>query len=66
MKTLSRDQFKQQFEKMTRWILSVRFKLAVHSEMRQLPVYALVVAKNGSNSRETPTPEPHYRREGYG
>jgi len=32
---------------MLRGLLAERFKLAVHTETRQLPVYALVVAKGG-------------------
>ena len=33
---------------MVQSLLSDRFKLTTHTEMRELPVYALVIAKNGS------------------
>jgi uncharacterized protein (TIGR03435 family) len=57
MKTLSRDQFHQQFEQMIRQLLADRFKLAVHPETRQLPVYALVVAQNGPKLQPAKDPD---------
>jgi len=57
MKTLSRDQFNQQFEQMIQQLLADRFKLAVHSETRQLPVYALVIAKNGARLQPAKDPD---------
>lgn len=57
MKTLSRDQFHQQFGQMIQQLLADRFKLAVHSETRQLPVYALVVAKNGPKLQPAKDPD---------
>jgi uncharacterized protein (TIGR03435 family) len=44
---LSSDQAKQVKRKMIAALLTQRFKLAVHAETRELPVYAMVVAKNG-------------------
>jgi uncharacterized protein (TIGR03435 family) len=38
---------KDQLREMTRNMLADRFKLAVHRETRETPVYALTVAKNG-------------------
>lgn len=41
------DSTPEQVRSMTQKLLAERFKLALHKETRQLPVYALVVAKNG-------------------
>lgn len=48
MKTLSRDRRKLQMQAMFQQLLADRFKLSVHWDTRELPVYALVVAKSGS------------------
>src|SRR5271169_3033861 len=45
--TFPSDTSEQQARAMTQALLAERFKLALHRETRQLPVYALVVAKNG-------------------
>jgi uncharacterized protein (TIGR03435 family) len=37
----------QQVRQMTQTLLAERFKLTLHRESRQLPIYALVVGKNG-------------------
>lgn len=47
MRTLSPEQSKLQRQAMFQQLLADRFKLSVHWETRELPVYALVVAKNG-------------------
>ena len=47
MRTLSREQRKLQMQAMFQQLLADRFKLSVHWETRELPVYALVVAKSG-------------------
>ncbi|WP_158823559.1 TIGR03435 family protein [Granulicella sp. S156] len=47
MRTLSPEQRKLQRQAMFQQLLADRFKLAVHWETLELPVYALVVAKNG-------------------
>ena len=47
MRTLSREQRKLQMQAMFQQLLADRFKLAVHWETRELPVYALAVAKSG-------------------
>ena len=47
MRTLSPEQSKLQRQAMFQQLLPDRFKLSVHWETRELPVYALVVAKNG-------------------
>jgi uncharacterized protein (TIGR03435 family) len=47
LRTLARDQRRIQRQAMFQQLLAERFKLAVHWETRELPVYALVVAKKG-------------------
>jgi uncharacterized protein (TIGR03435 family) len=47
MQALSREQRRAQRQAMFQQLLADRFKMAVHWETRDLPVYALVVAKNG-------------------
>jgi uncharacterized protein (TIGR03435 family) len=44
---LSREQARAEIRAMFQQLLADRFKLAVHWETRDLPVYALVVAKSG-------------------
>jgi uncharacterized protein (TIGR03435 family) len=55
------DQFqklsKLQTQEMFQHLLADRFKLAIHWEARDLPIYALVVAKNGPNLHESKEPE---------
>lgn len=43
---------KEQFALMLQNLLAERFKLAVHKEQKELPVYELVVAKNGPKLKE--------------
>ena len=57
MKTQGKEQFYLQFQQMVQQLLADRFKLAVHTETRELPVYALTIAKNGP--RLQPANDPH-------
>jgi uncharacterized protein (TIGR03435 family) len=43
----SRDELTRQADLMLRALLADRFKLKIHREMKDQPVYELVVAKNG-------------------
>ncbi|MGA8110922.1 MAG: TIGR03435 family protein [Acidobacteriaceae bacterium] len=44
---LPRDQRDRQWDRMMQSILTDRFRMQAHSETRRMPVYALMVAKNG-------------------
>jgi uncharacterized protein (TIGR03435 family) len=48
---------KDQVPEMLQALLADRFKLAVRRETKDLPVYALVVGKNGSKMKESPPEE---------
>jgi uncharacterized protein (TIGR03435 family) len=39
-------------------LLSERFKLTLHREKKDLPMYALIVAKNGPKMKESPSDDP--------
>ncbi len=51
--TMSPDTTRAQFRTMLQNLLDVRFKVAIHRESKELPMYALVVAKNGSKMKES-------------
>ena len=53
LKASSRDQRRAETQAMFQQLLADRFKLAVHWEMRELLVYALVAAKNGPILQES-------------
>jgi bla regulator protein blaR1 len=50
---LDRDQRRVVAEKMLQALLADRFKLVIHRETKELPVYALLVAKNGPKLHES-------------
>jgi uncharacterized protein (TIGR03435 family) len=51
------EKLRDSWRPMMQSLLEERFKLKFHRETRELPVYALVVAKGGSKLKETP-PDP--------
>ncbi len=53
LRTLGRDQRRLLTQAMFQQLLADRFKLTVHWETRELPVYALVVTKNRSSLHES-------------
>jgi uncharacterized protein (TIGR03435 family) len=59
LRTLARDQRRIQTQAMFQQLLADRFKLAVHRETKDLPVYALVVAKKGPNLPPSKEPDGH-------
>jgi uncharacterized protein (TIGR03435 family) len=58
------EQYKEQYGLMVQSLLADRFKLKVSHETKELPVYALVVAKNGPKLTlsTVPPPGPGQRR----
>ena len=56
--TMSNEQQKNQIGLMMQSLLAERFKLTVHFESRELPIYALAIAKKGvklAAAKDTPT-----------
>jgi uncharacterized protein (TIGR03435 family) len=53
-KTLTRAEFKQLLQR----LLADRFGLRFHREMREIPVYAMVVARNGAKFKESDPEKP--------
>lgn len=49
---LSEDQARLERQRMLQGLLADRFKLTIHRETRELPIYALVIAKNGPKFQE--------------
>ena len=46
-----------ELQQMMQSLLAERFKLVLHRETREMPVYALIVAKGGAKVQLAPTPE---------
>ena len=44
---------KEQFQSMLRNLLATRFKVTVHRESKELPIYALLMSKNGPKVKAT-------------
>jgi uncharacterized protein (TIGR03435 family) len=48
----------EQFQAMLRDLLVTRFKMTIHRESKELPIYALLIAKNGAKlNKITPKPQ---------
>src|SRR4051794_16095718 len=56
--TMPPDTTKEQFQVMLQNLLKERFKLAIHRETKELPMYSLVVAKSGLKMKESAPPPP--------
>ena len=61
VRKLSGEQNQSTREHMLQALLVDRFKLTLHRETRELPLYSLVVAKNGSKLQESKPGEPDKR-----
>jgi bla regulator protein blaR1 len=61
VRKLSEEQEKSVREHMLQALLVDRFKLTIHRETKELPIYSLVVAKNGSKLEESKPGEPDKR-----
>jgi uncharacterized protein (TIGR03435 family) len=59
LRTLAHDQRRIQTQAMFQQLLAGRFKLAVHWETRDLPVYAMAVAKKGPSLHPSKQPDGH-------
>ncbi len=59
LKKLSPEQHALVAHRMLQALLADRFKLAVHAETRDLPIYSLVVAEGGPKLKESSAPEIH-------
>jgi uncharacterized protein (TIGR03435 family) len=57
IQALSNDQRTEQLQQVIRKLLVERFKLVVHTETRELPVYALAVAKGGVKLQPAQKPD---------
>lgn len=58
LQKLARDDFNRALPLMLQALLADRFGLKFHTEMRQLPVFDLVVDKDGSKLKPLPDPAP--------
>ena len=58
-KNLSPNQLEEKQEPMLRKLFADRCQLKAHLETRELPVYDLVIAKNGLKMKEAPPDEEH-------
>ncbi|HEV3196866.1 MAG TPA: TIGR03435 family protein [Bryobacteraceae bacterium] len=55
---IPKDATKEQFKLMLQNLLAERFKLTVHHETKDMPMFALVVGKNGPKMKESEDPPP--------
>ncbi len=56
--TMAPGTTKEQFQVMLQNLLAERFKVAIHRETKELPMYSLVVAKSGSKLKESAEAPP--------
>ncbi len=59
LRKLDPDQSKDAREHMLQALLADRFKLTIHRETKELPVFALVIAKNGPKLQEAKPGDPY-------
>jgi uncharacterized protein (TIGR03435 family) len=56
--TMPPDTTKEQFRVMLQNLLAERFKLTIHRDSKELPMYTLIVGKNGPKMKESEAPPP--------
>ena len=56
--TMPPETTKEQFRVMLQNLLAERFKMTVHRETKELPMYSMIVAKNGPKLKESPPETP--------
>ena len=56
--TMPPETTKEQFKVMLQNLLAERFKMTVHRETKELPMYSLIVGKNGPKLKESPPETP--------
>lgn len=56
--TMPPETTKEQFKVMLQNLLAERFKVTVHRETKELPMYSMIVAKNGPKLKESPPETP--------
>jgi len=61
--TMPPETTKEQFRSMLQNLLAERFKLTIHRETKELPMYSLAVARNGPKMKES-EPVPLAQDEG--
>jgi uncharacterized protein (TIGR03435 family) len=66
LKKLPQDQQQEIRHSMLQAVLADRFKLKIHKETRQMPIYNLVIAKNGPKFKETPAGKEDNYNMGWG
>ena len=49
----------EQFRLMLQSLLAKRFQLLIHREVKEVPIYALVVAKNGAKFKDANESDPY-------
>jgi uncharacterized protein (TIGR03435 family) len=62
--TMPPDTTKEQFRVMLQNLLAERFKLTVHMDSKELPMYSLVVMKGGPKMKESAPPDPAKQADG--
>ena len=58
LQTMTAEERRKQFRLMDQALLADRFKLKAHFETREMPVYLLIVAKDGPKLKENPQSTP--------
>ncbi len=56
--TMPPETTKEQFRVMLQNLLAERFKMTVHRETKELPMYSMIVGKNGPKLKESPPETP--------